>query len=518
MQKKIDELFKLWKENEGAGGQLLVTYKGETVFDKCYGYANIETGTPITQDTVFHVASVTKQITVMCVMILHERGLLNVFDDVRKYIPDLIAFPQPMTLKNMMNNVSGLRDQWELLHHSGRKMEDALVQTDTRNIIARQRGLNFEPLEKYMYSNSNFTLLATIVERVSGKTLPEFAKENIFEPLGMTSTFIRDDFRMLVPNRAYSYHDDGYNYTNGVLTFGVYGSTSLHTTCRDFTKWLWQFKNPTLISADTMNNIMLDRPTLKDGTVSIYAGGVKHDYLEGHRFVQHGGANAGFRTFSMIFPEDDLTIVLLANTYNIPTEPVCMDIARIVLGLEPRKLNNLDEYETDGCNTEDIAGYYYDDNSGSSYDICVKDGVPYVLYEEKWVKLTHVRGNLYKMGRRNITFAFGEKCAVNHENSVMRLRKLTENVYQDYAYDYEGTYYSDEVGGEYYVSEESGKVYLNHRRFGTKELHWVKGDMFAYDSMDGRQEVVFTRGSGGNVIGFVHNSGRVQNLPFSKID
>ena len=202
MQKKIDELFKLWKENEGAGGQLLVTYKGETVFDKCYGYANIETGTPITQDTVFHVASVTKQITVMCVMILHERGLLNVFDDVRKYIPDLIAFPQPMTLKNMMNNVSGLRDQWELLHHSGRKMEDALVQTDTRNIIARQRGLNFEPLEKYMYSNSNFTLLATIVERVSGKTLPEFAKENIFEPLGMTSTLIREDFRMLVPNRA----------------------------------------------------------------------------------------------------------------------------------------------------------------------------------------------------------------------------------------------------------------------------------------------------------------------------
>ena len=89
MQKRIDNLFKLWNENEGAGGQLLVTYKGETIFEKCYGYANIETGTPITPDTVFHVASVTKQITVMSVMILQERGLLNVEDDVREYIPDL---------------------------------------------------------------------------------------------------------------------------------------------------------------------------------------------------------------------------------------------------------------------------------------------------------------------------------------------------------------------------------------------------------------------------------------------
>lgn len=518
MVEKIERLFKLWQENEGAGGQLLVTHKGKTVIEKCYGYANIETGTPITKDTVFHVASVTKQITVMCVMILQEQGKLNVENDVRTYIPEMISFPQPMKLKNMMNNISGLRDQWELLRLSGRQMEDALVQSDTRNIIARQTGLNFEPTEKYMYSNSNFTLLATIVEKLSEMSLPEFAKKYIFEPLHMDKTFIRDDFRMLVPNRAYSYHDDGYNYTNGVLTFGVYGSTSLHTTCEDFTKWLWQFKNPTLISKDTMENVMLNRPTLMDGTISNYAGGVKHDFLEGHRFVQHGGANAGFRTFSMIFPEDELTIVLLANTYNIPTEPVCMDIARIVLGLPERKLNNLDEYKADAVDMNAVAGYYYNDTSASAYDIKVVDNTPYVEYEDKWVKLTNIGGNIFKMGRRNITFAFGEKCAVNHENNLMELRKLSKNTYEQYAVSYEGTYVSDEVGGEFYVSEEDGKVYLNHRRFGTSELHWVKGDVFAYGSMEGRQELVFNRGSGGHVIGFVHNSGRVQNLPFSKID
>jgi hypothetical protein len=122
------------------------------------------------------------------------------------------------------------------------------------------------------------------------------------------------------------------------------------------------------------------------------------------------------------------------------------------------------------------------------------------------------------MGRRNITFAFGEKCAVNQENNVGEIRKLEKDVYPEYAYGYEGFYFSDEVNGQFYVVEEEGKLFLEHFRFARQELHWVKGDKFCYGSMEGWQEIVFNRGSGGEVIGFVHNSGRVQNLPFSKID
>ena len=518
MTEQIDKVFSLWQEHEGAGGQLLVTHKGKVVYDKCFGYANLETKTPITQETVFHVASVTKQITVACVMILQDQGKLHVDDDVRKYVPDLIAFPQPMTLRNMMNNVSGLRDQWELLQHSGRKMEDCLEQSDTKGAIAMQTGLNFDPLEKYMYSNSNFTLLAEIVERLSGMTLPQFAKKHIFDVLGMEHTFIRDDYRMLVPNRANSYHDDGYNYWNGVLTFGVYGSTSLHTTCQDFTKWLWQFKNPTVMSRAAMD-IMLANPTLKDGTVSKYAGGVNHWNLEGHEYVQHGGANAGFRTFSLIFPQDELTVVLLANTYNIPTEPACMDVARIVLGLEPRTLNNLDSHVEGGVDIAKVGGYYYAPEGGNTTEITVIDGVPHVSYEGNWVKLTCCNENIYKMGRRNISFAFQKdgSMVANEENNIVSMVKLDKDYYEDFVFDFEGEYNSDEVNGQYYVAEEEGKLYLCHRRFGKMRLHWVKGDTFVYGSMRGRHEIVFTRGSGGVVIGFVHNSGRVQNLPFSKV-
>lgn len=518
MTEQIDKVFRLWQEGQGAGGQILVTHKGKVIYDKCFGYANLETGTPITQETVFHVASVTKQITVACILILQDQGKLCVDNDVRTYIPDMIAFPQPMTLRHMMNNVSGLRDQWELLQHSGRKMEDCLEQSDTKGIIALQTGLNFDPLEKYMYSNSNFTLLAEIVERLSGMTLPQFAKQNIFDKLGMSHTFIRDDFRMLVPNRANSYHDDGYNYTNGVLTFGVYGSTSLHTTCQDFTKWLQEFKKPTVMSQKAMDT-MLANPTLKDGTISKYAGGVNHWNLEGHEYVQHGGANAGFRTFSLIFPQDDLTVVLLANTYNIPTEPACMDVARVVLGLEPRKLNNLDAHVEQGVNIGAVGGFYYSAEGGNTTEIKVMDGVPHVSYEGKWVKLTHEHDNVYKMGRRNISFAFKADgtMVANEENTIVNMVKLDKAYYEEFIYDFEGEYVSEEVSGTYYVAEEEGTLYLCHRRFGKMRLHWVKGDTFVYGSMRGRHEVVFTRGSGGTVIGLVHNSGRVQKLPFSKV-
>lgn len=514
MENKIERIFELWEKNPGAGGQVLVQKGGKTIFERCYGKANIETDTDITTDTVFHVASVTKQVTVMCIMILQDAGKVNVEDDVRDYVPDLISFREPMKLRYMMNNISGIRDQWELLHHSGRKMEDALVQSDTVGIIATQTRLNFKPQQKYMYSNSNFTLLATIVERVSGMSLPAFAKKYIFDVLGMSSTFIRDDFRMLVPNRASSYHDDGYSYTNGVLTFGVYGSTSLHTTCRDFVKFIAQFKKPTLIKSETMD-IMLKTPTLLDGSASNYAGGVKVDSLDGHKYVNHGGANAGFRTFSIIFPDDDLSVVLLSNTYNIPTETAGMDIARAVLGLEARTPNTLDEYRAEAINLDDAVGFYYAPASKSSYEIVKADGALCVNYEDKLVPLKNTDGNLFKMGRRNITFAFGKKCAVNNENNVQPLVKLSDRLDADAAFDYVGEYESYEVNGNYVIDEEDGVLYLYHRRFGKNELHLVEGDTFCYGSFD-MNEIVFNRGSGGAVLGFVHNTGRVQGLGFTK--
>ena len=119
---------------------------------------------------------------------MHEDKLLDIDDDIRVYIADLVAFSEPVSIRNLMNNVSGVRDQWELLMLQVVRIDDTITQQDAKDVIASQAELNFPPLSRYMYSNANFTLLAEIVERVSGKSLNELARERIFAPLGMSQT------------------------------------------------------------------------------------------------------------------------------------------------------------------------------------------------------------------------------------------------------------------------------------------------------------------------------------------
>ena len=113
-QQQIDSLFALWTEHQGAGGQLVVVHKGQTVYEQCYCYENAETRKPITQDSLFGVASVSKQITAMSIMILHDRGIISIDDDIRKYLPDVVKFPQTVTIANMLHHTSGLRECFEL--------------------------------------------------------------------------------------------------------------------------------------------------------------------------------------------------------------------------------------------------------------------------------------------------------------------------------------------------------------------------------------------------------------------
>ena len=138
MEKRIDAFFENWQQGLCAGGQVLVIHKGKTIYEKNFGYANLETQTQMASDSVFHVASVTKQFTAMAILILQERGLLNVDEDVHKYLPDLIHFEEPVTLRQMLNMVSGIRGYYELMELQCRHHEDHYAQREIRRIIGRQ--------------------------------------------------------------------------------------------------------------------------------------------------------------------------------------------------------------------------------------------------------------------------------------------------------------------------------------------------------------------------------------------
>ncbi len=517
MKKRIDEVFALWTDGVCPGGQVAVRHNGELVYDRCFGYADIENKQPVTDDSVFHVASVSKQLTVMAVLLLREDGVLDIDADVRDYIPELIRFDEPVTVRNLMNNVSGIRDIWELQRLRGVRIDDTITQSDAVRIIANQTQLNFPPETQYMYSNSNFVLLSEIAERLSGMSLNDFLQKRVFGPLGMKSTVIRDRYWQRIDNRARSFHDNGSEYFHSVLNFGSYGSTSLHTTAHDFMKWMENYKNPTICKKETID-VMLTVPALKGDAPTIYAGGLMVDELEGHRRFYHGGADAAFRSIAMRLPDDDIDIVILCNTQNTPTQPAADAVARILLGLEQAPKAALDVQE-DFDQSEAPGLYYADLPDAMTVKIMQKEDGLYMADRFEDAPLQHVRGGLYRVGRLDSWLSLGSNPAVAMADAVTKLKKADPSpVPSEHLLRYEGRYESSEVETAYEIIEQDGKLYIDHFRHGMAQLYPVAHDRFVSDGSGSSPFIQFTRGSGGAVIGMTMSCGRVQNLPFSKVD
>jgi CubicO group peptidase (beta-lactamase class C family) len=201
---QVDGIFKEWDTAATPGAAVAVIEKGRVVFDKGYGIANLEYGVPIGPETIFHVASVSKQFTAMAVVLLEEDGKLSIEDDIHKFLPELPDYGYKITVRNLLQHTSGFRDQWQTLALAGWSLEDVITQDQILRMLFRQKELNFPPGTEHLYSNAGFTLLAEIVARVSGQPFPEFCAERIFKPLGMAHTHFHQDLAQLVPGRAYS--------------------------------------------------------------------------------------------------------------------------------------------------------------------------------------------------------------------------------------------------------------------------------------------------------------------------
>src|SRR5262245_53754702 len=203
---RVDKIFAHLDKTDSPGCALAVIKDSQIIYKRGYGMADLDHDIPIKPDTVFHVASISKQFTAMAIMLLAKQGKLSLDDKVQKYIAELREFDQPITIRHLLQHTSGLRDQWELLIMSGwRLSEDVVRDEDILDLVWRMKALNFQPGERYVYSNTGYTLAAQIVKRVSGQSLREFAEANIFTPLGMARTFFRDDHAVIVKNQAYAY-------------------------------------------------------------------------------------------------------------------------------------------------------------------------------------------------------------------------------------------------------------------------------------------------------------------------
>ncbi|MGQ0642686.1 MAG: serine hydrolase domain-containing protein, partial [Gemmatimonadaceae bacterium] len=280
----VNRAFAAWGNSDGPGCAVAVSREGNVVFQNGYGMANLELDVPITPAAIFHVASVSKQFTAMAVMLLARDGKLSLDDDVRRHLPELPDYGYKITVRHLLQHTSGLRDQWDLLFMArGRFEENRITEADVIEIVSRQKALNFVPGSEYLYSNTGYTLAGTIVKRVSGKSLREFADERIFRPLGMTHTHFHDDYTMVVKGRAagYTRGADG-KWHVSLPNYDTYGATSLFTTVGDLLKWDTNVWKPT-VGDETMLRDMRTSATLTSGDTTGYGLGIATEVYRGTR-------------------------------------------------------------------------------------------------------------------------------------------------------------------------------------------------------------------------------------------
>ncbi|MDQ3174353.1 MAG: beta-lactamase family protein [Acidobacteriota bacterium] len=202
---RVDALFAQWAKPDLPGCALGVIKDGRMIYKRGYGMANLDYDIPISSSSVFYIASTSKQFTAASIALLAKQGKIWLDDPIRRYMPELSELYNPVTIRHLIHHTSGIRDYLTLMSIAAIRTENIYTDEDVIELLSRQKALNFKPGDQHFYSNSGYLLLSMIVKRVTGKSLRQFADENIFKPLGMKNTHFHDDRTMIVKNRAISY-------------------------------------------------------------------------------------------------------------------------------------------------------------------------------------------------------------------------------------------------------------------------------------------------------------------------
>ena len=331
--KAIDAIFAKYDHTTVPGCAVGVFRNGQTIFGRGYGMADLNQGVPITTNTVFYIASTSKQFTAMSTALLAEQGKISLDDPVRKWVPELPAVADRVTIRHLVHHTSGLRDYLGLWGTSGRGFADEIPEEVGLDLIVRQKALDFEPGSRYSYSNSGYFLLSVIVHRASGKTLRQFAEANIFGPLGMTATHFHDNNAEIVGRRAEGYQPlPGGGFEIVRTSFALVGDGGLLTTIQDLARWDENFYANRL---GTRGAALVDQVTtpgrLNTGEAQTYAFGLMAGQYRGQPVIEHGGSFIGYRAQLLRFPAQHFSVAVLCNDYTAQPERMAHQVADLYL-------------------------------------------------------------------------------------------------------------------------------------------------------------------------------------------
>lgn len=533
---KIDKLFAQWNAPTNPGCAVAVVSKGQTVYQKCFGEANLEHQIPITSETVFDACSAAKEFTALAVQLLVTAGKCQLDDPLVKYVPEMSKVGGAITLEQLLHHTSGIRDAADLACALGGRDEDVLTTADALWLLTHQRTLNFEPGTQYLYSNSDYILLALVVQRICGRPFAEFINDEIFTPLGMSHSRMLNDHSLMVQHRAESYktaHAGGFRRVS--VNDGFSGDGGLFTTISDMERWDKNFDGQPIGGRETLDRL-IEPGVLKNGTKIHYASGLVVSKEGDLTTIGHNGGAGGYRATFLRFPEKRLSVILLANVSNVQTDRLARRTAEIILGNQSsRKQPALPRQAVQITPSlyDNYVGEYYFDNGLTRVFKKENDRLIMVLPDGKQVLelpcsstrffLEDLPGEVEflkpEVGMpRRVRGYLGDQVFMGHEVKPIALDSASVEGYL-------GNYYSDELQVVYRIVFRSGLLTLQYPK-GEIPFVSINATDFKRDAKHSSSDygdslvvdtIEFVRDASNKVIGFNLNNERLIGLRFSRL-
>jgi CubicO group peptidase (beta-lactamase class C family) len=527
---RLDSLFRKWDRTSSPGWAVGVVRNDSLIFARGYGMANLEYGVPISPETIFHMASVSKQFTAFSIVLLARQGKLNLDDDIHKYLSWFPDVKEKITIRNLLTHTSGIRDQWQLLSIAGTRIDDVITQDQIIKILSRQQRLNFKPGAEYLYCNSGFTMLAEVVKSITGQTLRQFTDSAIFRPLGMAHTHFHDDYTEVVPNRSYSYNEeDNGQFSNAVLSYSNVGATSLFTNVEDMSKWVMNFYDHKVGDGKDIDQLT-QQGVLTSGRRLDYALGIAVDSFRGRRRFQHGGADAGYRTFVSVFPELKMGVVVLCNLANVNSQAKADQVAALFIP----EAGGQEKKATKRVYTDSAVAILSDPGKWAPFEgaYTSEDGAMFrfALADRKlwWINPT---GRYLLVGKgKDTAELFSDPTVWFTFSSGGAGQTISEEYWPEnhrhlWKYDttaladkdlvtYAGSYYCPELDCRYTISLKDHHLRIGSAKYNEEQVT-VIGDNLRVDWW-WMSNLKIIRDAHGKITGFEVNDGRVRHLWFKK--
>ncbi|MCH2198590.1 MAG: serine hydrolase [Flavobacteriales bacterium] len=522
-QDRIDSLLKATVPNDEHPGVIIgVVKSGELIYHGFRGSMNRAYQVPFNDSTVFGLASVTKQFTAAGIGVLVHQGRLSVEDDIRVWVPEMKDYGETIRIKHLLNHTSGIRNHNVLLDLSGfdyehRGYTNAMIQ----ELMFQQEGINNAPGEKMLYSNTNYVLLALIIERASGLDYHQFLKREIFNPLGMKDSFIQSDLHRIIENVAVPHYIDNDQFkTPKSLTLCV-GAGGMGSTVEDLANWSQVLLAPSH-PMSYLGSFLTEQDQLPNGQIMANARGLFIADYQGYKTIHHGGRDLGMRSQFICIPQLDLAVIVYTNSEDINANALSYEVIDCFINPAQKNTEEQTSTFTHSGNFDSFIGTYQELNSDLRMNTFEEQDTLKAISSfgrEPNTLVAVSETNFQRSGSASVHYNFAPDpitqadLLVDFGGATFYFERIELNPQPTTQLkDFTGTFHSKELNTTYQLHIEEGQLILQIPNRSPMALKEGQKDEFGANR---RTRYTFHRNENGEVVSFeVASEGTVKGILF----